>query len=103
MNKKGTHTIFSLEKRVDELAELKLKHLLSQLKTKADAKRKALKDKKIEKILKHLSKNSTITNREIRHITDVSEMTAVYYLRELIKKEKIKKLNKGRNVAYKLS
>ncbi len=91
-----------IEKMVDELAEKKLRILLRQLKQKADKKRKEIRENKLKKIMKHLENNYTITNRQIRSITDVSEMTAVLYLRQLLVQEKIKKMNRGRNVSYRL-
>lgn len=90
------------KQELENLVRQQLHALLFELKKQADAKRIELKEQKLNKIMNFLSENATITNRQIRKITDVSEMTAVYYLRELIEREKIERLNKGRNVVYKL-
>jgi len=102
LSKFSSGTTVINETELDTLVQTRLHELLADLKKQADEKRKEMKEHKLTKILEHLEENTTITNRQIRTITDVSEMTAVYYLRELIEREKIERMNKGRNVAYKL-
>jgi hypothetical protein len=74
---------------------------LGELRKKANSKRTAKQEKNLEIILAEAWKTETITNNDVERVTGVSDRQALNYLKELVKRGKLMRFGKGRNIHYK--